>query len=123
MAKIAFKHGHAREQNHSLEYDTWAGIIKRCTHPYDRNWENYGGRGIIVCERWRNNFEAFLADMGPHPGDGWSMGRINHDGDYEPKNCRWETEIFCKRSLGPESDTNPQVLPDLQRHICKSGLH
>jgi len=98
MAKIAFKHGHAREQNHSLEYDTWAGIIKRCTHPYDRNRENYGARRIIVCERWRNNFEAFLADMGPHPGDGWSIGRIGA-GTYRGKATaqesftEWEGEV------------------------------
>jgi hypothetical protein len=65
-------------------------MIRRCcTGLYDSTWSRYGGRGITVCERWRNSFEAFLADMPPCPGKGWSIERTNNNGNYEPGNCKW----------------------------------
>jgi len=64
---------------------------RRCYFQADPFFESYGGRGIKVCEAWRRSFAVFLQDMGPRPGRGYSIERLNNAGDYEPGNCVWAT--------------------------------
>lgn len=73
-------------------FNSWNAMILRCYRPSQRCYPRYGGRGITVCDRWRESFEAFLADMGPRPSPQHSLDRFpNRDGNYEPSNCRWAT--------------------------------
>jgi hypothetical protein len=81
----------------TVEHRTWRRIRRRCNSPSYHNYPDYGGRGIKVCERW-NLFENFLADMGPKPGSEYTIERVNNDGNYEPSNCKWATQLEQNRN-------------------------
>jgi predicted nucleic acid-binding Zn ribbon protein len=87
------RHGYSGTREHAA----WLDLRNRCRNPGVHNYDRYGARGITVCERW-NVFENFLADMGPRPGKGYSVERIDNDGNYEPSNCMWATKLEQNRN-------------------------
>jgi hypothetical protein len=78
---------HGMSQNR--EYRIWSGMKTRCLNPRSKGYSYYGGRGITVCARWRDSFEAFYQDLGPRPSPQHSLERVDNDGNYEPGNVRW----------------------------------
>jgi hypothetical protein len=105
-AAYHFKHGEAPSRNGkpaTPEYRAWRAMIDRCYlvgHPV---YKNHGARGIKVCDKWRHNYLAFLADMGRKPSPELTLERQNNDGDYTPTNCKWASRIeqaHNKRAYG-----------------------
>ena len=80
-------------QTGSKPYRAWLAMRERCSCPRYQAYDRYGGRGIKVCERWEQSFDAFLADVGAAPSPQHSLGRLQNDGNYEPGNVAWQTAV------------------------------
>lgn len=83
---MSFKKGSQNGRN----YYCWRDMISRCYKPSNKSYFRYGGRGIIVCDSWKESLSNFIADMGNVPED-MQLDRVNNDGNYEKSNCRWAT--------------------------------
>jgi hypothetical protein len=101
-------HGHSRQGRHTSEYMAWASMKNRCK-PSSPDRLRYYDRGITVCPEWLASFETFLADMGPKPGRGYSLDRVDNDRGYDSGNCRWATasEQAKNRRRGPRGPRSP----------------
>jgi hypothetical protein len=83
--------------SHTDEHNIWCAMQNRCTNPNAPKYKNYGERGIKICDRWQD-FSNFYADMRNRPSKKHSIDRIDNDGNYEPGNCRWVTNIVQSRN-------------------------
>lgn len=111
-------HGHAPKTGISPTYISWMNMKARCSYKRDRCWSAYGGRGITVCDRWRDSFENFIADMGERPA-GTTLDRIDNDGNYEPGNCRWASRVVQRHN-----SSTMKLTPDIVQEIhgrCEHG--
>lgn len=94
------------------EYSTWENMKQRCYNPKASYYNRYGGRGIRVCDQWKQSFLQFLEDMGERPSLDYSIERIDNDGDYTPENCKWATQ----------KEQNMNQKPRKRQHNNKTGF-
>lgn len=109
---------------YSPEYRAWQAMKSRCTNHSNVGYKHYGGRGISVCDSWKESFEQFLLDMGLKPTPSHSIERLDVNGDYEPSNCVWASvEIQKRNRRNTKLITFNGVTKTLTEHAEDNGLN
>ncbi len=90
---------------HTPEYSIWRSMRQRCSNKNHKSYQNYGGRGITVCEKWKNSFMAFYQDMGARPTDKHTIERVDNNKGYSPENVIWTSNcINCQNQRSTKLD-------------------
>lgn len=118
MSDGRVKHGLAPRHNKPPEFGIWCKMRERCNNPKNSSFKNYGARGITVCERWENNFDSFLADMGKRPSADHTIERKNNNEGYGPHNCTW----ILRKDQG-KNRRPPKKMENCRRGHSLSGLN
>ncbi len=131
------KHGASVGKKITPEYATWKNMKRRCNNKNYHRYQEYGGRGITICEKWKDSFKCFLDDMGNKPFLGAQIDRIDTNKGYSPENCRWvspkincrnkrnnrilefEGEKLCVAEWAERLNVNPNTL----RYRIRRNLH
>ena len=100
----------------------WRAIKNRCYNKKTDRYKDYGGRGIIMCEEWKDSFEQFYEDMGERPSPDYTLDRIDNDGPYAPWNCKWSDsteQAINKRYLKESSSGEKNISLDGNMYSCR----
>jgi hypothetical protein len=118
MAEHHVTHGCNRKGKITFEYRSWQHMKNRCYNTKDALYQRWGGKGITVCERWKDSFENFLSDMGLKPSQEYSLDRNDNSLGYYPDNCRWATatEQSRNRNFKNKSSQFPGVCWSKQKN-------
>lgn len=105
------------------EFRAWLAMLARCFDPKNDAWDSYGGRGITVCEEWKNSYPAFFNDMGNAPSPDYSLDRIDVNGNYCKENCRWATrETQCNNKRNNRMITHKGKTQTMSQWAREVGL-
>lgn len=117
-------HGHAARTTRTAEYRSWHHAKGRCFDPNDKQYSDYGGRGVAMCQRWRDSFAAFIEDMGRKPDSGLSIDRIDNDGHYSCGHCEeckqngWT--MNCQWATAKQQANNRRKRRKRHRQVCEA---